>query len=561
MNTVQVALEKVNSNVAISNISKVPVLDMLEIYWTDENKKGWVDFLRENNFEVDKIENIKNLNEVVEFSNYSFEFLKNMNAKGKIGKLDFRLAPVLKPRFLSDFKMEEFQTISLDISSFENEEAKKVIKEIFKEVNTNAFIDFKEIVDDKLYYTYNRKGLLFDGDRFSIATARERINLTEDYKSAKDNNFVSARLILEMSKLMVERGLAEALFSTTIITPTGSYDKTHNSKEIVKLSLMSQEEKEELKEAEQIKKAAAQEIKDANNLTRTSLSPESNMAQINKAQPELRINNSFTVKINYSDGEFFKELFEKYEQIQIEVIKKKLRDAKENGHKAYATLKAHINQGLPIFEALNIVKQEFRDEEVVRFASFLLTKDLLDLSKVEGEVETLKIELTEVNAQNDNLSLALAKKDTTIKEMQGTITRKSNEINLLKEEYTNELELMKKEAESKIKMIQEGFNAKIQEANGIIEDQEKLISKLQVYEESHKTIGQQLEQIQTKNQVLNVENASMKEKLNYLEAESKRLKQENEKLINQLLKGLGQKEKNVRVGDILGDIDNTKHNR
>lgn len=581
MNTVKVALEKVNLNVSISNLSKFPVLDILEIYWNDDNKNGWNEFLSKNNFEI-KTDNIRNLEDVVTFSNYCFNFLKDINTKNNIGKLDFRLASVLKQRFLTDFKKEEFQTLCLDISSFENDEAKKVIKEAFNEIKTNAFIDFKEIVDDKLYYTYNRKGLLFDGNKFSIATARERVNLTEDYKFAKDNNFIGARLILELSKIMVQKGLSEALFSTTIVTPTGSYDKSYNAKEVVRLSLVTQEEKEELKEAELIKKAAAQEIKDANNLTRGSLNPDSNMSQINKTQPELRINNSFAIKINYGDGNFFEEIFKKYEQIQLEILNKKLKDVKENGHKAYSTLKTHINNGLPIFEAINTIKQEFRDEEVVRFASFLLTKDLLDLSKVENEVESLKISIAELNVQNDNLSLESAKKETTIKELQGTVAKKNNELNILKETYTNEMEMIRKDAESKIQTIQDDFKKKINEANHIIDEQEKIISKLQFYEKSHKNLEERLSQLEEKNQTLEKEKISLQEKLLYSEKEFK-LKEDysNEKIkelkieiqnkesqINQFLNGKKQDSKSnktepeeenfMRVADILDEKKSSK---
>ena len=548
MNDTKVSFSELSKGLARKNFSNFPVLDALEEFW-DGDSDSFKAYLGENGFDLQRAGSIQTLDEVINFSNYVFIFFEKQAKKAKLGNLDYRLATVLKPRFLTDFRIEDMETISLDISSFENKEAKKVIKEAFKKAKTGAFIDYKEIVDDTLFYTYNRKGLIFDSGKFSIAGAKKgRIALAENYKSPKDNNFISARLITEMSKIMVERGLEEATFSQIIITPNGEFEKNISTKNIIKESLMSQEDREELKEAEKIKIAAKQELKDEKNLTRTSLNPDSNIEQINKTAPEVRINSSYAVKINYNDENFLEEVFAKYEAIQYEAMKQRLLSARENGHKAYASLKANISNGMPIYESLNIIKQEYRDDEIVRFASFLLTKDLLDLSKTENEIISLKEEIAESNAVNDNLSLELAKKDTTIKELQANFTRKSNEMNLLKEKFNDEIEIMKQEAKSTIDGIRAGYDEKLKEANAIIDDQEKIILKLQPYEEIVKNIESQNKELNAKFEKMKEENITLSLKEKFL----------NDK-INELSRALEESKKTQsKLNDMIANIATSK---
>lgn len=537
MNTVEVRLQDVDiTNLSIAQISKVPVLGVLKEFWNG-TYESMLEHLVENGVDINKAENFQNIDEIVTFANHIFKRLELMNnKKNSLGQFDFRLAAVFKARYLTNFSLDDLKTLVFDISSFDNPEARVVLKEIFMECSSTSFIEFKEIDGNLLYYTYSRKALMEDGNRLTIATSRERVNLAEDYKSAKDANFVSSKFVLAMAQKMSERGLLDAHFHTKSLTPKFEFEKTYSVSEILKYSLMSIEEKEVKARSEEIRKQAEMEVKEERQLTRTSLANDSTKIQTDASKTEIRVdtNMNFLAKANYNNDNFVDKLFEEYQQKEIEKSKIRLQKARSDGNKAYIAMKSNLANGLPLLEAIRVAKQEYRDEETIMFASLMLTKDLLASIDMQSQITDLKTQLLEKNNEVSKISEALAKKEDSIKEYQAATTKKSNEINMLKEEYQKNISEMKNQIQEQISSLKQEYENKLKEANDIIDDQVRLIDRLQVQNKSvdklFKDSKKETQSLNSKVHSLEKENTLLKQKNVELESEKTQSKSSDDEL-------------------------------
>lgn len=510
LNTVEVKLKEVELHtLSIAQLSKTPVLGVLSKFW-DGEVEAMLSHLAQNGVEVEKGENLRDINDVIAFANHIFKRLELMNSKkNNIGSFDFRLASVFKSRYLTNFSADDLATLSFDISGFDNAEARVALKEIFMECSSNSFIEFKEIDENMMYYTYSRKALMEDGERLTIATARERINLAQDYKSVKDANFVSTKFVLEMAEKMAKRGLLDAQFRATFTSPVYSYEKIYTVREILEFSKMSDEQKAAKARHEEIKAQAEKEVKEERSLTRTSLDVESTRVELNKAKPEIRLNPA-----NYTNDDFVDKLFDDYEAKELEKAKIRMKKARDDGNKAYAILKTHISKGLPILEAIRTTKQEFRDEETLMLASFMLTKDLLKAVDLQAQMVDLKTNLLEKDKEIDKISELVTKKEDEIKTHQAATTKKSNELNLLKEEYKKRVDSMKDE----VVVLKKEFDDKAKVFNETIDDQMKIIDRLNVQLKStDKLYNEAKEQNLALNKEITKLNAELKKQENLSE--------------------------------------------
>ncbi|EAJ8747087.1 hypothetical protein AJY73_10410 [Campylobacter jejuni] len=529
--------------VNVATLTRLPVIGLLSQYWNGE-QEDYINFLKENNIIWENL-TINNFNEIIDFSNNAFNKLKQVKG-GNFGQFDFRLASILKPKFLKDFNESEFQLLEFNLSDLENEEIKDQIKKIFNEVNSKSFIELKEIQNDKLYLTISRKGMVEvltetdNGDnitRLSIATARDRITMKNDFLAAKDNNYILSNFILEMCIRMQEIGLSQIKWMAKIFMNSGGeYELKSNTREIIEASLKSQKEKEEKITAEKIRKEVQEELKQEKNQNRFSLAPDSNSEEIEKAKIETRFNQEFVNKINTAPNplslgeEYVMKMFDEHHRRVIERMNQKLQQAKEKGPAAYETLRGHIGLGLPIMEALNKTKEQYREEEIVMFASLMLTKDIINVVHKDNKITNLKLEMQDLENSLDKTTLELAKKDNTIKELQGTVSRKTAEMNSLKNGYEDNIAKMEKDLEDKIAEIQREYALKIDEANKIIDDQARIIDRLSPLENQNKAKDERIKELENKyedilNKRGNFENEKVE--LNY---ENKKLKEENQQL-------------------------------
>lgn len=570
MNTIQVSLQKADiGNLSVTQMDKTPVLGALKEYWNG-TYESMIEHLTAHGVDMSQVNDLSSIEKIIAFANHIFQKLEAMNnKKNGIGQFDFRLAAILKSRYLTKFEIDDLQTLVFDISDFENVKAREAFMEIFKESSSSAFIEFKEVVNDNLlYYTYSRKAFMEDGSRVTVATARERVNLAEDYKSAKDANFVSSKLILEMAEKMAKRGLEQVNFETKIHTPKYNYEKTYSVSEILKFSVMSAEDKETRARAEEIKKQAEKELQEERQLTRTSLEPDSTRAQVASTNAEIRVetNKGFLAKANYNDEDFVDKLFNEYQQKEIEKSKIRLQKARADGDKAYATMKSHLAQGLPLLEALRATKQEYRDEDTIMFASLMLTKDLLGGMNTQAQIADLKAQLVAKDAEVNKVTEALAKKDESIKEYQSATTKKSNELNILKEEYDKNINEMKAQMKKEFSSLKQEFDSKLTEANSIIDDQSKLIDRLKLENKSENSALKQknaeleAEISKSKNSVDEMKEMKIKQK--FLDEKIKELQAElakKDEMIERIVSGVKVADKSKkevqydtrRVNDIL----------
>lgn len=537
MNTLEVKLQDVDiTNLSLAQITKVPVLGVLQEFWNG-SYESMLEHLKNYDVDVDKANNFQSLDEVITFANHIFKKLELMNNKKEgLGQFDFRLASVFKSRYLTNFSLDDLKTLVFDISSFDNPEARVVLKDIFMQSSSTSFIEFKEIDGNLLYYTYSRKALMVDGERLTIATSRERVNLAEDYKSIKDANFVSSKLVLSMAEKMSKLGLAEANFHTKTLTPKYEFEKTYSVAEILSFSEMSLEQKEAKARTEEIRKQAEKEVKEERQLTRTSLENDSMKSYVENSKTEVRVetNSSFLAKANYNSNDFVNKLFEEYEQKEIEKSKIRLQKAKSDGNKAYNAMKLNLANGLPILEAIRTTKQEFRDDETIMFASLMLTKDLLGSMDMQSQITDLKTKLLEKEKEVDKIAESLTKKEESIKEYQAATTKKSNEINILKEEYKKNIEEMKNQMQEQISLLKKEYENKVKEADGIIDEQAKLIDRLKVQNDSTNKLFEEAraerDTLNSKVHSLEKNNALLEAKNNELESNKTQYKDSNDKI-------------------------------
>ncbi|EKS7445202.1 hypothetical protein QCK93_001388 [Campylobacter upsaliensis] len=500
---IPLTLAKVNfDELNINNLSKRALLESLKIFYKKDDI-SYFDFLESKG--INYFKNFKNIFELNNELNAEIKIFNDLASKEELMGFDFKASSLLK-RNLKTLSDNDYYKLNLDLRELNNNDDFTKIKDIFLNLNSISLVDFKEVGEQRLSLIYNKRGASIYNDEFILANARDNINLLENFKEAKDNNFIVARFILELARKFKEENINESF----------SYKFSSNGTEVIKdideiiyWGSLNKEEKEELKAKakeqnglnEKAIQIAKKEIKDEINAQRASLAKDSTTKSLEEQKTPVRLANIKTLNEELPKNpkqeenpqekieKIINESFELYYQKELEKTQIRLEKAKKDSFNAYDDLKMNLNNGLSIIEALKIIQQKYRNEDTINFASLLFSKDILNIKEKELELKSLKEELESSYHIQNTLNDEITKREETISKLKGTIQVKVNEMTALKLEFEEEIESLK-EAELKFKELEKHTK-----------EQDEIITDLD-----------------NENQSLSDENKALKEEKNKLEA-------------------------------------------
>lgn len=464
---ISLTLAKVNfDELNINNLSKRALLESLKIFYKKDDI-SYFDFLESKG--INYFKNFKNIFELNNELNAEIKILNDLASKEELMGFDFKASSLLK-RNLKTLSDNDYYKLNLDLRELNNNDNFTKIKDMFLNLNSISLVDFKEVGEQRLSLVYNKRGASIYNDEFVLANARDNINLLENFKEAKDNNFIVARFILELARKFKEENINESF----------SYKFSSNGTEVIKdideiiyWGSLNKEEKEELKAKakeqnglnEKAVQMAKKEIKDEINAQRVSLAKDSTTKSLEEQKTPVRLANIKTLNEELPKNpkqeenpqekieKIINESFELYYQKELEKTQIRLEKAKKDSFNAYDDLKMNLNNGLSIIEALKIIQQKYRNEDTINFASLLFSKDILNIKEKELELKSLKEELESSYHIQNTLNDEITKREETISKLKGTIQVKVNEMTALKLEFEEEIESLK-EAELKFKELE-----------------------------------------------------------------------------------------------------------
>lgn len=464
---IPLTLAKVNfDELNINNLSKRALLESLKIFYKKDDI-SYFDFLESKG--INYFKNFKNIFELNNELNAEIKILNDLASKEELMGFDFKASSLLK-RNLKTLSDNDYYKLNLDLRELNNNDNFTKIKDMFLNLNSISLVDFKEVGEQRLSLIYNKRGASIYNDEFVLANARDNINLLENFKEAKDNNFIVARFILELARKFKEENINESF----------SYKFSSNGTEVIKdideiiyWGSLNKEEKEELKAKakeqnglnEKAVQMAKKEIKDEINAQRASLAKDSTTKSLEEQKTPVRLANIKTLNEELPKNpkqeenpqekieKIINESFELYYQKELEKTQIRLEKAKKDSFNAYDDLKMNLNNGLSIIEALKIIQQKYRNEDTINFASLLFSKDILNIKEKELELKSLKEELESSYHIQNTLNDEITKREETISKLKGTIQVKVNEMTALKLEFEEEIESLK-EAELKFKELE-----------------------------------------------------------------------------------------------------------
>ncbi|EAJ8474623.1 hypothetical protein BKO80_06370 [Campylobacter upsaliensis] len=464
---IPLTLAKVNfDELNINNLSKRALLESLKIFYKKDDI-SYFDFLESKG--INYFKNFKNIFELNNELNAEIKIFNDLASKEELMGFDFKASSLLK-RNLKTLSDNDYYKLNLDLRELNNNDDFTKIKDIFLNLNSISLVDFKEVGEQRLSLIYNKRGVSIYNDEFVLANARDNINLLENFKEAKDNNFIVARFILELARKFKEENINESF----------SYKFSSNGTEVIKdideiiyWGSLNKEEKEELKAKakeqnglnEKAIQMAKKEIKDEINAQRASLAKDSTTKSLEEQKTPVRLANIKTLNEELPKNpkqeenpqkkieKIINESFELYYQKELEKTQIRLEKAKKDSFNAYDDLKMNLNNGLSIIEALKIIQQKYRNEDTINFASLLFSKDILNIKEKELELKSLKEELESSYHIQNTLNDEITKREETISKLKGTIQVKVNEMTALKLEFEEEIESLK-EAELKFKELE-----------------------------------------------------------------------------------------------------------
>ena len=464
---IPLTLAKVNfDELNINNLSKRALLESLKIFYKKDDI-SYFDFLESKG--INYFKNFKNIFELNNELNAEIKILNDLASKEELMGFDFKASSLLK-RNLKTLSDNDYYKLNLDLRELNNNDNFTKIKDMFLNLNSISLVDFKEVGEQRLSLVYNKRGASIYNDEFVLANARDNINLLENFKEAKDNNFIVARFILELARKFKEENINESF----------SYKFSSNGTEVIKdideiiyWGSLNKEEKEELKAKakeqnglnEKAVQMAKKEIKDEINAQRASLAKDSTTKSLEEQKTPVRLANIKTLNEELPKNpkqeenpqekieKIINESFELYYQKELEKTQIRLEKAKKDSFNAYDDLKMNLNNGLSIIEALKIIQQKYRNEDTINFASLLFSKDILNIKEKELELKSLKEELESSYHIQNTLNDEITKREETISKLKGTIQVKVNEMTALKLEFEEEIESLK-EAELKFKELE-----------------------------------------------------------------------------------------------------------
>ncbi|EOV9222965.1 hypothetical protein ACOSOI_000942 [Campylobacter upsaliensis] len=543
---IPLTLAKVNfDELNINNLSKRALLESLKIFYKKDDI-SYFDFLESKG--INYFKNFKNIFELNNELNAEIKIFNDLASKEELMGFDFK-APSLLKRNLKTLSDNDYYKLNLDLRELNNNDDFTKIKDIFLNLNSISLVDFKEVGEQRLSLIYNKRGVSIYNDEFVLANARDNINLLENFKEAKDNNFIVARFILELARKFKEENINESF----------SYKFSSNGTEVIKdideiiyWGSLNKEEKEELKAKakeqnglnEKAIQIAKKEIKDEINAQRASLAKDSTTKSLEEQKTPVRLANIKTLNEELPKNpkqeenpqekieKIINESFELYYQKELEKTQIRLEKAKKDSFNAYDDLKMNLNNGLSIIEALKIIQQKYRNEDTINFASLLFSKDILNIKEKELELKSLKEELESSYHIQNTLNDEITKREETISKLKGTIQVKVNEMTALKLEFEEEIESLK-EAELKFKELekhtkeQDEIITDLDNENQSLSDENKALKEEKIkLEANHSFLQNTLKEYKEKEAFYKQELSNLKS----LEKKTMSLELENENL-------------------------------
>ncbi|MCR2062060.1 hypothetical protein [Campylobacter helveticus] len=534
---IPLTLAKVNfDELNINNLSKRALLDSLKIFYKRDDM-AYFEFLESKG--INYYKNFKNIFELNNELNTEIKIFNDLASKEELIGFDFKASALLK-RNLKTLTDNDYYKLNLDLRELNDNANLTKIKDIFLNLNSVSLVDFKEISEQRLSLVYNKRGASLYHNELILANARDNINLLENFKEAKDNNFIVARFILELALKLKEAGIDESF----------SYKFSSNGNEMIKSldeiiywGSLNKEEKEEqkakTKEQNELNEKATQiakkEIKEEINASRASLAKDSTNESLETQKAPVRLANIKTLndELPHTQSKdqdlssqeriekIINESFELYHQKELEKTQIRLEKAKKDSFNAYDDLKLSLNNGLSIIEALKVIQQKYRNEDTINFASLLFSKDILNIKEKDSELKTLRAELKSSYETQELLNDEITKREETISKLKGTVQVKVNEMTALKLEFEEEIESLK-EAEFKFKELEKHTK----EQDEIINE---LDSENQSLSDTNKALNEEKIKLEADNHFLQntlkdykeKENLYKQELLNYKELEKK----------------------------------------
>lgn len=555
---IPLTLAKVNfDELNINNLSKRALLESLKIFYKKDDI-SYFDFLESKG--INYFKNFKNIFELNNELNAEIKILNDLASKEELMGFDFKASSLLK-RNLKTLSDNDYYKLNLDLRELNNNDNFTKIKDMFLNLNSISLVDFKEVGEQRLSLVYNKRGASIYNDEFVLANARDNINLLENFKEAKDNNFIVARFILELARKFKEENINESF----------SYKFSSNGTEVIKdideiiyWGSLNKEEKEELKAKakeqnglnEKAVQMAKKEIKDEINAQRVSLAKDSTTKSLEEQKTPVRLANIKTLNEELPKNpkqeenpqekieKIINESFELYYQKELEKTQIRLEKAKKDSFNAYDDLKMNLNNGLSIIEALKIIQQKYRNEDTINFASLLFSKDILNIKEKEFELKSLKEELESSYHIQNILNDEITKREETISKLKGTIQVKVNEMTALKLEFEEEIESLK-EAELKFKELekhtkeQDEIITDLDNENQSLSDENKALKEEKIkLEANHSFLQNTLKEYKEKEafykqELINLK--SLEKKAMSLELENENLKTKEQGFKEELL--------------------------
>ncbi|EHH5742962.1 hypothetical protein HVL07_001623, partial [Campylobacter coli] len=594
-------ISKVNfDELNINEISKRSIFDSLSVFW-NSSEMTYLEYL--DNIGIDYYKKSPNIFKLNENLNEEIKKFQEAIASENIGDFDFKAIKLFGSKNLKEINDNEYFRLNIDLRDVYNEESLQGIKDAFILTRSPSLVEFKTINENRLSLIFHKKGAMKYFDNYLINNTRTNsIQLLENFKEPKDNNFIVARFLLELSRALKEKNINED-FSYSYYIGNANKETIENIDNIILWGEKTPQEKEEakaeIKNQENIensaKEIAKKEIKEENNKTRDSLEKDSTekFLDTEKAMPKLQTISSLEeeienkeVKKEDTEKEITKVIensFEIYRQKELEKTKIRLEKAEKDSLQAYDDLKKYLNNGTSILEAIKNIQQQYRNEDTINFATLLFSKDILSLKSKEQEIQNLKEEFEKSKKYENELIDEISKREETISKIKGTLQTKINEMALMKEEFDEEIKHLR-ENDLKLQELTRYSNEQEEVINEMTKANELLsakvnglknnlfesnaeknllkdtIAKLEEKEKEKENIIKQNYDLQFENKYFqkiigeNKENEKKyQEKIEYLE---KKLELIFDRFVNNNSVNLNETndEKQLRVKDILGDI-------
>lgn len=541
----------------------------LEQFWNGTQEDLFLYYKKHNieyNFQVDNLEQLN------EKSNKYLNSLMEA-VKKDIGKFDFRLRSALNPKSL-EISSDDYMKLEFDIGNVENSQ----LMSNFLNAKSRSFIDFRKFEDNKLTLVYNRRAIYDEGSRIAIVKAKQSVTLRDNFKEAKDNNFVLSGFLKEL----VKNG-ANFDFIHEYMAGDSKRQMVITSQEINKDTETVEEIKKTAQRDVEIVAQAKKEVKQEDSQARQSLKPDSNINLINKeASTEIRVDTKPLQNVTKAEdtekviNAITEDSIGDYAQKEMEKLKIRLAKAEEDAKIVYQEIKLKItDDGMSVQEALNFAKQKYREEHTINLASVLLSKDLLQVATLEKIITNKEKEVLNLEHTISDKDNAITKREETISSLKSTLQTKENELRLTVERHQTDIDYITKDNEKVIDDITKGFETKVKELQGELNANDELIIRLSeqknLYEkdlqENSITINEKNNEIinlkstlQTKDneirqmqeRISQLEN-SLKNKENYIENKLEEMTELNKKTLDFLSKTdiiLAQNKDKVSKSDI-----------